>query len=547
MENLKVPQSFHKTDAYSKFLSFAFNIPLQRKTTSFYPNTTKTNLHPTAGTSMTQRQRQLGKFPNKTQNGQRDVREGALFKPLHNNDKTLQMVGEPLSIVGPTRKDFGNSQRLVVAQNSPNSSFGSTGRHAYNGNQLTQAGSVPVSTSAVYDMGNKIAPFPRFKEVSSTRGENLLVTDIVEIGKPVMFGLGSKGHGTEQQAKQHKEEENYNHENGDTILAENYKVNNTFHTNNTPKNKYHQGYLALPPKPGPGREGLASNIAVERFPFADKVKYGHASNGGLHSILESIHNAKVPLKEQAQGSQLTDESLNRVYFQNQTITQNKKKQAALSKQNLTSNYSAKDNYNQGNSQWLFEQDLVSQAGLKNGTGEFEEKIEGYGAKDIADNFQHNNDSSVPSSRKINGELLQKGVSSERPPFQMTKQDQTPAKVIYVTEKGPEEGQDNNELETEFTNSNYPSNDTTSNQENDELHPKRYDYGQEKTQFSQPQSGGLKEEQTDKSNTEQEQGEHTEEYSLEGNLATPASNQPYMPVDEFGFPIYGNETGNTAQK
>ena len=496
---------------------------------------------------MTQRQRQLGKFLNKTQNGQRGLTEGALFKPLQNNDKTLQMVGGPLSIVGPTRKDFGNSQRLGLAQNSPNSSFGSTGRYAYNGNQLTQAGSVPVSTTAVNDMGNKIAPVPRFKEVSSTEGENLLVTDIVEIGKPVMFGLGSKGHGTKQQAKQHKEKENYEHENGDTILAENYKVNNTFHTNNTPTNKYHQGYLAFQPKPGPLREGLASNIVVQRFPLADKVKYGHAFNGGLHSILESIHNAKVPVKEQAQGAQLTDESLNRVYFQNQTITQNKKVQAAIFKQNLPSNNSAKDNYNQGNSQWLFEQDLVSQAGLKTGTGEFEEKIEGYGAKDIADNFQQNNDSSGPSSGKINGELLQKGVPSERPPFQITKQDQTPVKVIHVTKKGPEEGQDNNELETEFTNSNYSSNETTNNQENDEFYPKRYDYGQQKTQFSQPQSGGLEEEQTDKSNTEQDQGEHTEEYSLEGNLATPTSNQPYMPVDEFGFPIYGNETGNAAHK
>ena len=514
-ERIAVPPNVHKSDAYSKFLSFAFNIPLQHRARSFDPNVVAKNLYPTITQS------QFGTFSKATtQDGPGDGRGGELHEFRYNKRKPFELLGKPLSVVRPLGTEKSSNGRYIKLDGkSPNGSFGPY--ESYRGSQVMQADNVLNLSSPSYENGkvtgnDKVTgPMPVLKEVSATGGEDLLVTDIVEIGKPLMLNLGRKGSGNKQHAKQGKGKGNLR-AGGNTLVANSYKTNKTSHANN---NQY-QTNLLRRPYPDHRLEDRVSNKAA----FAHKGTYNQPSKGRLFSILESVHNSKTaPHIQDTKVFTKGQEQAERVFAASKN---NEEGPVTLSKQNLRSNHSSEDDNKQGNSQWLVEQNQVSQDGLENEKGETEEEIGGYGTEEIENHFYHNN-----GSAGINdAALLKQGISLQRPPFRSRQQNQNTVVAIHGSEHGPEEGEG-------FQRTEDRTEDVTSHHDSE-----RYDYSQESPLFSQEQSSWPKGQQRDDSNLEQDQDEYAEGNQLEETPAAPASNERYMPVDEFGSPIYGNETG-----
>ena len=248
------------------------------------------------------------------------------------------------------------------------------------------------------------------------------------------------------------------------------------------------------------------------------------------------------------GAQKTNSSLDRVDFDNKTTVQNDTEfiSSQSHKNNRTDNYFAEDFNNQGNNllvnQSTTSQNIESQAGNQEKTSE-------NGTVEISSHFLHNNDNlQYPNAATFDKEAPKQSGSQ----LQSIEQNQTD--VFY------EYGQQSNEinrLDGSATNvTNYQENITK------ELHDSEVNNALDTDQIRNEEENlppfpeeSIKEEDLDNSqsvsddnsNLDKDRGEVNEEDQFGENPVIPASNQRYMPVDEFGSPFYGNETGKRLSK
>ena len=352
-QTVAVPGAFKNSDVYSKFISSTFRIPFQDKVRSFNANGLKKEQRLSLGSVHVKNTGNYSEIIT-TQYRPRDGRIGQFRAPQRNNGKTLKMPGETPSVVAPTRIDTSNVQE--VTRNTANGSFTTYGNNI-RGHRLRASGVPNTTTTTVFNaMAKKIAPAPQFKGVSSKGVDDIVVTDIIEIKKPMMFNQMLKGFGGKPQLDKLKAK--HADQNHTPFGIQNTKVTNTLH-GNRPRNNSLQATLGKRlPKFAHGQEGNILNQASKGQPsFVDKESR-KASSGSLYKFLESIHNSKTPadlpqnakmhVKGQAQeegtGGQLGNMGSDHVNHKNKTTTQHDREGlAALSKQNMNVGLSGQGN------------------------------------------------------------------------------------------------------------------------------------------------------------------------------------------------------------
>ena len=480
---------------------------------------------------------------------------------LRINNGALQMVGKALRFPSPKRLKVTNTgQHIGLPLKSSNSFFEADGR--YEGNQKTHSGGVLTVPKAGNDGENRSPSLPQLEHDE----KDLVNTEITEIGQPLDFGgkypgsqvthsgsvliarkandehntsppLPQVGHNekdlatteitqTEQPLTLGAGNDSYGgmrygdadreHDNEFAVKANN--------SNNNPMNRYYPN-LASEPKPVHRQRKNVQKVVQGKPPFSGKG----SQNDRLHYFLKSVHNTRtapllpdtnLPLEEQTheiqvvpQGNQLTNESPSNGYFKNKTIyyKQNDKKMQATSQNNL------------GN---------VSR--------ESQEVIGGYGADDVKDERMH------PFPRINDPE-----ISSLKAPSQVTEQNQATVNVINGPQKTLGQRQYDEGHDTGIAFTNVHSSEMRNKQGNKEVNTERYDDDKEQYSLSREESNSPEEDQVyslqkaENSDPGGKQGGFTVGYPLDDKnlpgLAQP-SVQGYMPVDEFGSPFYGNETG-----
>lgn len=506
-QTIAVPGAFKNSGVYSKFISSTFRIPFQDKMRAFNANGLKKEQRLSLGSLHVKNTGNYSEIIT-TQYRPRDGRIGQFSAPQRINGKTLKMPGEIPSVVVPTRIDTSNVQE--VTRNTANSSFGTYG-NSVGGHGMRASGVPATTTTTVFNpMVSKIAPSPQFKGVTSKGVDDIVVTDIIEIKKPMMFNQVLKGFGRKQQLDKLKAK--HADQNHTPFGMQNTKVTNTLH-GNRPRNNSLQATLGQRlPKFARGQEGHIFNQALKGQPSVVDKESRKASSGSLYKFLESIHNSKTPadlpqnakmhVKGQAQeertGGQLRSDHVN---HKNKTTTQHDREGvAALSKQNMNVGLSGQGDYNGGNSPWL--------TGKSQGSRDDQEVISGYGVEDIANHFQHNNGTfGSKFSDRIDSNWM-KQIGQHKEGLKM----------------------------------NHWGNEINDHQGNNELYEEPYGGYHDKFLLAPEQNDAPKEEQTVSSNPEENPDDDVVEYDMEGKPAEPALNQRYVPVDEFGSPFYGNETG-----
>lgn len=473
---MTVPRIFQKSASDSTSLSFAFTLPVQRKTLPFNSNASKKQLHPPLATLKgLENVKNGGKANafNKILNERHRGKEMVANTPQYNyNSKTLYLVGVPLNGSNMYKINKGvNGSRFEAS--TVNSSV--RPRLGWKANPRPYG----KYTNKV------ISPVAQFQNKSALRANTPLDEEIIVMGEPLIFTKG-----------------------GETVS---YALKPTAQEGNVSSGT-----------------GVGSTTKVDM----------HNSSSEAH-----FHKPVTPVEFQAQGvrvkgAHMTNKSPDHADVHNNTSVLNIS-ELQLSqgpKTNLTNTYDylpggvRNNGSNQQPNQWPTQQNNASRAGNQ-------EEVDGYEMEGITDHDLHNNESVYPSSASFD-------LS------QVSEQNQT--EVIYENGHEPIGGHGFGDS----TNStNYQDNDTMNerydNQENKAVNTDQLGDDQENLTALQEESAGPEEEQMDNSqrindnnsNLEQNQEIKDDELFAAGNPITPLSKQRYMPVDEFGSPFYGNETGN----
>ena len=545
---MTVPRILNKSKADSKSLSFAFTLPVQRKTLQFNSNLSKKQFRQpfSSGLENAKKNRQGDVF-KKVLNEQRGGKKEGNNARKYNNSQTFQMVGEPLTFNSPVNKGVKTNKSVNVLRESPNIHFGASMGSPSGRPKIEWKGGPPS-----YE---KFKGIPQTTQIGHKAGGIPLDEEIIVMGEPLIFTNG-----------------------GPTVSG-------------TLKYTAHDVNVTY------GTQG--SNAA--------KGDMQTSGSTGAH-----YHKPALPVKVQAhevgvQGVQVASQASDRVDFQNKTTIQNDTEWQLSHgpKYNLnnTYDYLPKNNDNQQPNQWQTKQNNSSQAGRQDDVDGYETEgvtddvvhnfqnkttvqndtewqllhgpknnlnnthyhfpenndnqqpnqwqINGYDAEGVIDDVLHNNKSINSSSLTFDEESLKQGGFV--PSFQVSEQNQT--EVIYENGQEPENG---HYLEDSTNGTNYLGNDTNDQYGNPKIKNENADQLGENqgnpsdSPTSQEESVGSKEEQTDTSegmnddgsNLEQNQ-ETKDDEQLAGSPVTPVSNQRYMPVDEFGSPFYGNESGNRS--
>ena len=499
---MTVPRVLQKSASDSSALSFAFTLPVQHKTLPFKPNAPKKQFHPPLKTltgMVNVKQNRLGNNLKKIINGQRRGIEMGVKIDINANDgKAFELVGVPLAVSVEEKGGNKINKSVGLARDSTKGRFG-----AYDSSK----GKPNIKWKArplAYDTYNGMSPVPQFKHELTVKGNTPLDEDIIALGAPLIF---------------------------------------------TKQSKQVSDFLKHTEKDGNASYGILN---------------GNTSKEDMHNTSTGRHFQNVDVSveaqvqgERVQGAKVASKSSYHVDVHNKTAIINYTGVQQLfhvPKNNLSNNYLAEDNHNHGNNQqpnqWPTQQINASQDGSQ-------EKIDGYDTEDITNYALHNTDSSRPASASSGEESLQHGTP--RPPFQTTEQSQT--EVYNEDGQGPNDSQD---LEGPTNATNYQDNDAKEhydNQEHQSANTDQFGDDEENPSAFQVESAGPKEEEqmdhsqsiSDDSNNieqqDQEQIKEDEQFAgnpstqFAGNPSIPVSNQRYMPVDEFGSPFYGNETGN----
>ena len=520
---------FRALERNPRFSNFPLRMPyLQKRMPSFYGYTSRMNkqLQPLVNLN------NGGKYPGTAQQRPLGGQIGSLNYLHRNNKNTLGISRRPSSFPIPRTKHTDRALHWALTTlHKPLATYGKS-----KGNQDVNAGSVPGSSSLVNFNGNNIALMPQLKD-DSANGEDVLVTSIVQIGTPLVIRPGVKSSSTKQHDKLEKQRTKYSDGNQASLPLRNINANNTLHARK-PTNINPSAHLAGRPKTVQGQDRHISNKPLQtKLTFADNERDERAPKDDLHSFLESIHNSitapevqneKDTFKGHIQGDpekglRFIKSTPDHLHFKNKTTAQHDLGDHAASwKQIPKDNRSLDRNHNAASKQFGVKQDKVMLTEFKkqNGESDHVERVAGYGIEEIKNHSQ-------PFRAGTYANLLKQDLLSKKPTFTVSEHNNT---TVIST-------QDNTGGEPEGFGRGH------SNKETYEFFNDRYSHDPKEVSVISEPSADLNDKHTDKIRYPgQDQDEYTEEYDVEDNAASPSSNQRYVPVDEFGSPLYGNETG-----
>ena len=471
---MTVPRFFQKS---SNSLSFAFTLPVQRKTLLINSNATKKQLHPPFATlQRLQNVKKIGKA-----NALTDILTVRLpgkqmgVNASQNNYmiKTLNLVGIPLN-----RSNTMNKGESVSHLGTPTVNFSVRPR-------LEWKAKPPANGRYM----NKVtSPSKQFQTQSALRANTPLDEEIIVMGEPLIFTKGNK------------------------------------------KVSYAQ------------KGNVSSDTRSGSNPQVDM----HYNSTGVH-----FYNHTVPLELQAQGvrvqgAHLTNQSPDHVDFHdNSTISNVPEAQLKQGPKNsLSKTYDylpgvfQNNESNQQQNQFPTQQRNANQAGnQENGY-----KMEG----GITDHGRHNNRSAYPSN------FDEESLKQETFGHQSGISEQNQTELVYENDHDSIGGHGFGDS-TNFTDyqENVKTNESYDNQETKAVNTNELSGEQENSTSLQLENDGSEEKEIDNtqrinddtSNLEQNQESKEDEQFPEGNPVAPLSNRRYVPVDEFGSPLYGTETGN----
>lgn len=514
---------FHTLDRNPRFSNFPFRMPLQTRMPSFYGNTLRMNnqLQPLVNLN------NGGKYPGTAQQRPLGGQIGSLNNLYRNNKNALEISRRPSSFPIPrTKYTDRNLHWALTALHKPLATYGKS-----KGNQDVNVGSVPGSPTLVNFNGNNIALMPQLKD-DSANDEDVLVTSIVQIGTPLMIHPGVKSSSTKLQDKLEKQRV----KSGNQTSLPLRKINRLY--DRKPTNINLSAHLAGIAKPVHGQGKHISNKPLQtKLTFADNERGERVSKDDLHSFLESVHNSKTApqiqngkdtFKGHTQGDPVkevhfTKSTQDHLHLKNKTAAHHDLGDHAASwKQIPKDNRSLERNQNAASKQFRVNHDKVMLTEFKkqNGESDHVERVAGYGVEDIK------NHSQLFRARTY-ADLLKQDSQSEKPKFIDSIHNKTTAI----------DTQDNTGEEREAFERGHSGKETY------EFSNDTYSHDPKEVSVTSEPSADFNDKQTDKIRYPgQDQDEYTEEYDVEDNAASPSSNQRYVPVDEFGSPLYGNETG-----
>jgi len=480
-ERMTVPRVFQKPSSDSNSLSFAFTLPVQRKVLPLNSNASKKQLHPPLATSQElQNVKKIGKA-----NAFNKLLNGQLRGKEMRVNTTHNYDVKTLNLVGaPLNRSKKINDGMSISR-SGTSAFNPSARPG-----LRWKGKPRPNDKFT----NKVmSPMEQFQTQSALSAKMPLDEEIIVMGEPLIFTKGNK------------------------------KVS-----------------YAL--KPTAQKGNVSSHITG-----ADTSNVNvHYNTSGTH-----FYNPASPVELQAegmriQGAQLTNQSPDYVHFHN-NITISSVSEAQFPegpKFNLSNTYNnppwgVKNNgSNQQPNQLPTQPSNINQAGNQE-EGEHGYEIEGHGL--------HNNESVYPSN--FDQESLKEGAFGHQP--RISGQNQT--ELVYYENDNVSIGDQGFGGSTNSTDFQHNStiNERYENQENKAVNTDELAEDQENSTAMQEESYGPQEKEMDNtqrindntSNLEQNLESKDDEQFAEGNPITPLSNRRYVPVDEFGSPLYGAETGN----
>lgn len=483
-ERMTVPRVFQKSSSDSNSLSFAFTLPVQRKTLPFDSNASRKQLHPPLATLQelqnVKKIRKANAFTN-ILNGQLRGKEMGVNTTQNNyNVKTLNLVGVPLN----RSKTINSGVRV--------SRFGTSTVNSSVGPRLEWK--AKPRPNGKY-MNKVMSPVEQFQTQSALIANTPLDEEIIVMGEPLIFTKENK--------------------------KASYAVTPTEHKGN-----------------------VSSDITGENTSQVDM----HHNSSGAH-----FYNPAPPIQLQAQGmrvkgAHLTNQSPDHVEFHNNTtisnvseaqLTQGPKNNLSKTHDNLSGGVHNNESNQQPN-QLPTQPSNASQAGNK------EEEEDGYEMERITGHGLHNNESVYPST--FDDESLKQETFGHQ--SRISEQNQT--ELVYENDHESIGGQGfGDSINLTNYQDNVIMNEPYDNQENKAVNTDQLAEDQENSTALQEESDGPEEKEMDNtqrindntSNLEQNQESKDDEPFSAGNPITPLSNRRYVPVDEFGSPLFGAETGD----
>ena len=467
---MTVPRFFQKSTSDSNSLSFAFTLPVQRKTLPFNSNASKKQLYPPfAALQELANVKKIGKgnaltdIPNERLPG----KEMGVNTTQNNYIvKTLNLVGIPLHRSNPINKDVS-----VSRLGTPTVSSSLTPRLGWKAKPRANGKYVNKATSAL----------KQFQTQSGLRANTPLDEEIIVMGEPLIFTKGNK------------------------------KVS----------------YAQKGNVSSDTRGGNSSQVST------------HYNSSGAH-----FYNPAAPVELQAQGERvqgahLTNQSPDHVGFHDNSTISNGPKNSLSKTYDYPHGGFKNSGSNQQQNQLPTQQRNASQA-------RYHEEEDEYEMVGITDHGRHNNKSVYPSN------FDEESLKQETFGHQSGISEQNQTELVYENDHDSIGGHgfgDRSNL-TDYQE-NVATNESYDNQENKVVNTDELAEAQENSTSLQLGNDGSEEKEIDNtqtindntSNLEQNQESKEDEQFAAGNPVAPLSNQRYVPVDEFGSPLYGTETGN----
>ena len=520
-DKIRRPSIINKDNAFS---SFAYNIPVRNKLRSlhlrkFAANYGKRTVHGTENVSNVQIERvgqPLSSYATTDPKEIKGVRQA--FKLPNNsitgttgagqmNNVKIERVGRPL--LSHTTAKFKKIKDTRQALNLLNDSITvTTGKGHMNDVKYEMVGQPLFRQS-----GTKLKEIKEMRHQSKIRNYSSIgisSTEIVKTGKPLKLlpendNSGSLIHGRNTSGKDMEFEDDHD----DEFAKESYKVNTSDSNRidyNPPAN-YLQAH-----QPGHGNSNPVTTVTKVNAPFSNRQRKQQPPNNMLDSFLASVRNTTTssslqgfrnPIKNHS-NDELTSNLSGNGYSQNTTIPQGESRVPVI---NL--------NFSQKNLGKLFGD---GQSSKVLGVNSVDEIAKGTASPSVGMSPTELN---TQEMTQVNQQLKygEQTVSSDKP--------------IYLEEQVLQEGQNKGTSFTNYRISNI--NDHAQNEENTE----RYNGDSSDLMYNFQRAD-------DNNNEEDDQGGFLPGFQYAANyLSSPPSVQGYMPVDEFGSPFYGNETGKLS--
>ena len=428
--------------------------------------------------------------------------------------RILQKAGKPLYLAKSTIKDTSNVNIRTGKNTSPNQF---SAQRLINVKQAVN-GIKSLSTSVT--AGSK----------NPGRNKNDVVTFMAEVGIPLSQGWLDSG---TQNKSDHVVKGKPNHVNGIQMssFTQPKKMDNTIFRNGSIKNRLPKNLVRGNGARPVQQKMFANNIGQRKF----SLKGGNSlPSDGLHSFLAEVHssNTKPHLGinddkyiKSIRFKNMTSEQVHRM---NQTNKQNKNGfQATMSNYSPERNVGRQKDPLKGNMQSLMVQNKPIKQGvfIDKNQGSGNAKPGGYGAKANANHFNDNNGRGrFGNFREVNNGKHVTVLG--KPLLNMKEKNMTTDHGLNIKEN---KGTQNKNLQQHYEQTNFNNGYSGF-------------FGGLNSAFSPGQVVRPNDEALQFKKPYQAQDEYVEEYDIGDKPVVTAFNQRYVPVDDFGLPFYGKETG-----